>query len=469
MRGIGAASATPGGVRMPCPIGRFASTASSACDSRCPPGTYCPEGSAGPTPCSAGRYGATHELSDAACTAAAPRGRYADAGSSSAALCPAGRFSRVEGATSAAACEAGGAGTYAGAGQVEAHRCGAGDASCAAGASAPRRVLLGYYTDDGAVDRAEGGTNAGDATRRGAMLECPPGYWCKRGKRRACGVGRWSSGTAAGGPGASNSSACEGVCRAGFFCAAASTSATQDLCPAGRWGGEGMRSAACAGACRAGSFCAAGSSASTAAPCTTPGDSSRYCPEGVAAPLGAPPGWYTTNTVALSNEAALAEIDFNRGSASHRSEIVRCPLGHYCSRGVRSPCPAGASAFRVRRRRLFAPPLTPVPSLPSISQVASAIRSPSRARSAAAPRVAASGPRTAPRRGSSTPARSDATARAQALRAHRPAPSAAAASSAASGRRAKRRHCSARAPLEPRYLASARRAAFSASSVGTTS
>ena len=453
-RGIGSASGRPGGVRMPCALGRFASSASSACDSRCPPGTFCPEGSAAPTQCPAGRYGATYELGDAACTAAAPRGRYADAGSASAALCPAGRFSRVQGTTSAAACEAGRSGTYAAAGQVEAHRCGAGDASCAAGAAAPRRVLLGYYTDDGAVDRAEGGTNAGDATRRAAMLECPPGFWCKRGKKRACGPGRWSSGTAAGGPGASNSSACEGACRAGFFCAAASTSATHDLCPAGRWGGDGMRSAACAGPCRAGSFCDAGSASSAAAPCTVPGDSSRYCPEGVAAPLVAPSGWYTI-TVSYSSEAALAEIESR--NASRRSEIARCPLGHYCANGIRSPCPAGASLLCARHRHrppvyvacarrlshraaLPCPPAPPPP--PTISQVASAIRAPSRARSAAALRAAASGPRTAPLRDSSIPARSDATARALASRVPQPAPSAGAASSAASGRRARHIRCS---------------------------
>ena len=342
-RGIGGVPTSSGGVRMPCPIGRFASTGASACDQRCPPGTYCVEGSAAPALCPAGRYGATFALGNAGCTGASARGHFTDAGSVSATQspCPAGRFGHAEGLTSVAACGdlAQAPGLYAAPGQAEPHRCGAGDASCAAGATAPRRVLPGYYSRAGAMDAAQGGGKVGDATRRGEQLPCPPGHFCKRARKRRCAAGRWSSGTVAGGARATNSSACEGACAPGYWCPSGSASPRERACPAGRYAAiAGSRSAACEGACAPGHFCAAASVSRTAALCSA-ADSSVYCPEGTTAQQRAPEGWWT-QTLPLSRMAQIAEMESR--NASLRSTIERCDVGFWCSAGVRAPCPAGA-------------------------------------------------------------------------------------------------------------------------------
>ena len=73
------------------------------------------------------------------------------------------------------------------------------------------------------------------------------------------------------------------ACGSGNFCTAGATAPTP--CPAGTWGGTpNLASATCSGLCPAGFYCPAGSTTSTGAgPCTA----MYYCPAGSTSALGA--------------------------------------------------------------------------------------------------------------------------------------------------------------------------------------
>jgi hypothetical protein len=90
-------------------------------------------------------------------------------------------------------------------------------------------------------------------------------------------------------------------------------------CPAGRYGSTtGINSASCTGLCTAGYYCPAGSSSATAVRC---GGNTVYCPPGAPAPVNVSVG------------------HFSVGTAGMRSDQQQCGPGTYCLDGVATPCP----------------------------------------------------------------------------------------------------------------------------------
>ena len=90
-------------------------------------------------------------------------------------------------------------------------------------------------------------------------------------------------------------------------------------CPAGRYGHtSGINLATCSGLCTAGFYCPAGSTSATASPC---GGSSVYCPSGASLPINVSAGYYSVGTV------------------GQRSDQQQCAPGSYCVGGVSIPCP----------------------------------------------------------------------------------------------------------------------------------
>ncbi|CAM9203414.1 unnamed protein product, partial [Phaeothamnion confervicola] len=79
------------------------------------------------------------------------------------------------------------------------------------------------------------------------------------------------------------------------------------------------------GICCGGYYCPEGSTSPTERACGL----GNYCPPGSGWPLSVPAGFYATS------EGGAPD------SPSTRSEITICPVGMYCEKGLRKPCPAG--------------------------------------------------------------------------------------------------------------------------------
>jgi len=219
-----------------------------------------------------------------------PAGAYCRAGIGQ--LCEAGRFGSLE-LNAAPSCEGGCfAGFYCPPGSIMAappeRACGSAGLICPLPAQGPSRVLGGFYSLAGAgataaqpacpaVGACTGG-RLGDATTRTQQAVCEEGAWCRAGERF--------------------------------------------LCPPGTWGATvGETRADCSGACPAGTFCA-GWGMTQPAPCGSP---AVYCPAGSTAPLRVARGFFS-----------------DPAQAPHRrTQQLLCPLGSWCSDGLKHECPAG--------------------------------------------------------------------------------------------------------------------------------
>ena len=206
-----------GGVKQPCPPGRYGSAfglASAACSGPCRGGYTCPEGSSsdvevpcgasqyfcpegsgtrstvqpgyytvgggaharvnetlcGPPgdwcsaaeglrrPCPPGRYGETAGLSQAGCTAACPRAHYCPEGSPAPTPCPAGTYGDSEGLTTSACSGPCSPGYYCPVASAshQQHECGGEHAYCPLGSPAPVPVEPGFYAAGGNVNTRHG-------------------------------------------------------------------------------------------------------------------------------------------------------------------------------------------------------------------------------------------------------------------------------------------------------------------------
>ena len=109
--------------------------------------------------------------------------------------------------------------------------------------------------------------------------------------------------------------------------------------------------------CSPGYYCPLASVSPTQKRC---GNASVYCPLGSASPTLAPPGYYTILGLPVEGEHRLQDGGDGNGvdsdlrrkgaydmggtsvqEAQTRSDALICPLGHYCSRGIKRPCPRG--------------------------------------------------------------------------------------------------------------------------------
>ena len=128
-------------------------------------------------------------------------------------------------------------------------------------------------------------TDVGAAANRVAQSICPPGTYCENGIARLCPAGTYgfAYGTA--------TPECAGKAWRGYYCPAGSTRGKQMICPAGRWGTEGMGSEQCEGECAAGYYCPAGSTSPTQHEC---GGETVFCPPSSPFPRNVSTGYYAT-------------------------------------------------------------------------------------------------------------------------------------------------------------------------------
>jgi hypothetical protein len=114
-------------------------------------------------------------------------------------------------------------------------------------------------------------------------------------------------------------------CEPGYYC----LNGVKKPCPAGTFGGSSrLNTTACSGLCPAGFYCPEGIINPISFPC---GNSNVYCPVGSASPLAVPIGYYSLDV----NNSESAE------TRSIRSSVVICPIGYYCHNGIKLICPAG--------------------------------------------------------------------------------------------------------------------------------
>jgi hypothetical protein len=350
-----------------CAAGRFGATTAmntSACSGNCTAGYGCPAGSTNATVsvcpagqfsvfgastcsmCAAGRFGATDVMNTSACSGACSAGYACPAGSTNATVstCPAGQFSN-SGASTCSMCAAGRFGA------TDVMNTSACSGVCTAGYACPA-----------------GSTNATVST-------CPAGQFSNSGASTCsmCAAGRF------GATNVMNTSACSGVCTAGYACPAGSTNATVSVCPAGQYSMSGagsctmcaagrfgalplMADASCTAACPAGTF---GSTSGLSTPACSGNCTAGYaCPAGSITPAVCLPGQYSAagtgacsdcaagrygNTTGLTTEACTAACaaGFFGGAAGLTTSSCSgsCRAGYACAAGstnsTASICPAG--------------------------------------------------------------------------------------------------------------------------------
>ena len=162
--------------------------------------------------------------------------------------------------------------------------------------------------------------NEVDMTSSECSGPCAQGYYCPQGSTTPTNPNFKCPPGTYGGTTGLQSSACSGPCPPGYFCLEG-TVTPSNLCPTGRFGGEGERNNQCRGPCQAGYYCERGATEKAEHEC---GGVDKFCPEGSGEPQDVLPGYYTTgNTVKT------------------RSGQAECDAGFYCVGGQRTACPAG--------------------------------------------------------------------------------------------------------------------------------
>ncbi|XP_043430333.1 neurogenic locus notch homolog protein 1-like isoform X1 [Prionailurus bengalensis] len=265
-----------------CPFGHFCGASGlTAPSGPCSPGYFCMEGVSSPTPAGHAEHGGP-----------CPQGHFCPSGTSLPHPCPAGSYSNLTGQASCFPCPAGyycpeNITTYSG------HPCPTGF-YCPRGTKYATQFPCprGYYNPDPMTQSLD------------SCLPCPPGHYC----------------------GQENLTQASGPCDAGWFCVSAAWTArpfdldnytsTNCLCPATATGGK----------CPAGSF----------------------CPEGSSEPMPCPPGSFCA-TSGLSTPSGPCQAGYfcAKGAVSPAPEDgltgALCPPGTFCPAASHrpTPCPAG--------------------------------------------------------------------------------------------------------------------------------
>lgn len=242
--------------------------------------------------------------------------------------------------------------------------CGNASSFCPSGSVSPRPIPAGYY-----------GTGGSDFKLFSGILKCPAGSFCQQGHKFACLAGYYGDSEGL------TVESCTGLCPAGWFCPAGTTSkhmypcmtspevycptgssrqvrvddgyyaidshfaegggfgleaicpsgsycqrGVRGPCPGGRYGAtKQMMNESCSGACKAGWFCPAGSISSTQHPC---GGRDVYCPESSQSPLPVPIGHFS-----IGEEEEEGEPEGSNLYALNRLGIEQCAPGYYCAGG----------------------------------------------------------------------------------------------------------------------------------------
>ena len=359
---------------------------------RCPVGTFCPEGSDRPTPCSPGSYCAIAALPapSAECqagyyciTAAAtstptdgttgdvcPKGAYCPMGSSSPTLCPEGTFANASRGTNIEHCDACVAGEFCMSSGLHSPSglCSAGfycergsnssrplnatcpvGHRCPVGSASPIVCTSGEYQDTEGQSEClpcpEGfycDTTLSPVVDYG-LFPCPVGHVCPRGTTSArqfpCLVGTFSNRTRM-----TSTSQCSN-CTAGNHCDAPGLSAPSGPCSPGYFCMKSARRSnpdqlPDAGLCPEGRYCPSGTSDPVACP-----EGSHANVTGLASAeecFSCPPGMYCERP-GLANPSGLCSGGYFCDVNATRAAWLPCIAGHYCpiGSGVSTPCPRG--------------------------------------------------------------------------------------------------------------------------------
>lgn len=263
----------------PCPPGyRCVGAAATFSDFPCVSmQAFCPAGSSNEIAVDPGYY-AVQDNGVSVAQRMCEAGYWCDPSDSVRRICPVGRYRSY--AASTAECDRCSAGYFCPAGSTSATA-----TPCSTG---PEYYCPGTEAESGRVAVTAGHYSipAGASPQhRTGQQQCEPGHFCEEGVRFPCPPGRFASEAGEHGVGADG---CSGLCAAGFYC------------PEGSTGPEANR---CGGA-------------------------DVFCPAGSAAPLTASPGFFTASSL-NATEIDVADIQ------------LPCPVGEWCSDGVRHTCPAG--------------------------------------------------------------------------------------------------------------------------------
>jgi hypothetical protein len=330
------------GVRFDCPPGTYGADMGmqiNTCTGPAAKGFYTPRGSTSATqvPCPPGRYGTGGDI-DAQCSGVCAKGHYCPANSTSATQikCSAGRYGDSEGlrsaecsvdcvdglCTVASQCTQG---YYCPLGSVSSRerKCGNASVYCPVGSPLPVVAPPGYYTVNGETVIGQISAVVSDEETRGKILVCPKGHYCTGGVKIKCPRGTY---------GATKglfTKECSGQVDPGHWSNEATMSARERKCQPGRYAGSpASTSAECEGPCLKGYYCPAGSISSSEKHC---GSANVFCPVGSARPSRVSRGYYSVDTHGNNLTS----------SATTRTKQLQCPVGSYCTKGVRKVCPAG--------------------------------------------------------------------------------------------------------------------------------
>ncbi|KAF7241231.1 Signal peptide, CUB and EGF-like domain-containing protein 3 [Varanus komodoensis] len=318
-----------------CQAGHYCDMLSSRPDQKlCPPGFYCPKGTASPVPCAAGSIN-PHS------------GKWNATGCK---LCPAGYFCSRPGKTAPEGpCSAG---YYCPPGQTSAtpssHRCPHGF-YCPEGSVIPVACQKGTYQSDEGKESCD---------------PCPAGFFCEpSNKSPAIQVAR--------------------PCPSGHFCPPGTPSSTEHPCPRGTYGPKtgaakemdcepctaGMYCSSSGltqptGLCHQGYYCTRGAVNPT--PFRHRVDSpslllavndicppGHYCPNGTGYPIPCPPGSFSASLGLKTEEECLpcpAGLYCSQPGVSDMSQMAPCSEGYVCLEGNSAPCPSdGVHGYRCPR------------------------------------------------------------------------------------------------------------------------
>jgi len=388
--GSGSSTATPDSYTVNYLGNGCVQRSSTSANDVCPQGHYCPEGSAAPIPCPAGKMsnsllnsnvsqcinctaGFSCNAGTAVAVVACSAGFYCPSGTASPRLlCPAGSYCPA-GCTRPRACAAG---MYQNnTGQAACVQCPKGF-FCVSGTSQPVICPPGYYCLTGTTFSKQYPCPVGTFSNRSHLVNvtgcfgCSPGYFCNQTGLTAP-AGLCTSGYYCGGSSSTpvpdarttyylgntcfnrQNPALNDVCPPGHYCSKGSSSPT--ACPPGTYSNSTQRnSVSQCNSCNPGYYCDLSGQTRSWKLCTAgffcPGGDSvpthnctlgHYCTAGVAQPIPCPVGTYQDQVGQVQCKTCVAGFYCATG-------VVRptpCPQGYYCPAGTQSsnqyPCPIG--------------------------------------------------------------------------------------------------------------------------------
>jgi len=287
----------------------------------CPAGTYCPENSVSAIPCPIGTYNPNTSAKECI---KAPAGCYVDTtGSKKYTACNKGTYNPSTGATTSSACIPCPASTYCPSDGMTMYN------TCFLGTFSGTR---GAISSSVCTPCAPGTYGFGLITNQSQCLPCPTGSYCNGGTVIECPAGTYCPPRAAGptpcpaglyGSDAGlSTAACNGLCQAGYYCNAGSTTSTQQVCEAGYFCPTGTYSTCPTGT----ASCPTG--AGTQLPQLCP--AGTYCPKGSSIATKCPGGTYNNTSGATSSSACIS-----------------CPVGYYCPEGSLQPISCLAGTYSI--------------------------------------------------------------------------------------------------------------------------